>query len=83
MDGSTHYIVLKLRVKQVTHESKIIMTTARDHKNLCILLENSAGESTAGVTYLSMRTHPKSCHISPLKVSATLLNGLRKGTVGA
>ena len=33
------------------------------------------GESFAGVTYLSMRTHPKSCHIFPLKVETTLLSG--------
>ena len=59
------------------------MTAARDRKNLRILPENSAGESTAGVTYLSMRIHPKSCRIFPLKVSATLLNGSRKGAVGA
>ena len=62
---------------------KDIMTADRDCKNLHILPENSVGESTAGVTYLSMRIHPKSCHIFPLKVSATLLNGSRKGTVGA
>ena len=30
------------------------------------------GESAAGVTYLSMRIHPKSCCIFPLKVAATL-----------
>ena len=59
------------------------MTTARDHENLHILPENSAGESTAGVTYLSMRLHPKNCCIFPLKVSATLLNGSRKDAVGA
>ena len=59
------------------------MTAARDRKNLCILLENSAGESAAGVTYLSMRIHLKNCCIFPLKVSATLLNGSRKGAVGA
>ena len=62
---------------------KDIMTAARDHKNLHILPENSAGESAAGVTYLSMRIHLKSCSIFPLKVSATLLNGSRKGAVGA
>ena len=62
---------------------KDIMTTARDRKNLRILPEKSAGESAAGVTYLSMRIHPKSCCIFPLKVSATLLNGSRKGAVGA
>ena len=62
---------------------KDIMTAASDRKNLRILLENAAGESTAGVTYLSMRIHLKSCRIFPLKVSATLLNGSRKGAVGA
>ena len=62
---------------------KDIMAVARDRKNLCILPENSAGESAAGITYLSMRIHPKSCRIFPLKVSATLLNGSRKGAVGA
>ena len=59
------------------------MTAARGHKNLCILPENSAGESIAGVTYLSMRKHPRICCIFPLKVSATLLSGSGKGAVGA
>ena len=54
---------------------KDIMTAARDRKKLRILPENLAGESTAGVTYLSTRIHPKSSCIFPLKVSATLLNG--------
>ena len=49
------------------------MTGARDCKNLRILPENSAGESAAGVTYLSMRVHPKSCRIFPLKISSTLM----------
>ena len=40
------------------------------------------GQSTDGVTYLSIKIHPKSC-IFPLKVATTLLNGLRKGAVGA
>ena len=40
------------------------------------------GESTAGVTYLSMRMHPKSCCIFVLKVVATVLTGSRKGAVG-
>ena len=31
--------------------------------------------------YLSMRMHPKSCPIFPLKVVATLLSRSRKGTV--
>ena len=62
---------------------KDIMTAARDCKNLCILLEHLAVESATGVTYLSMRIQPKSCHIFPLKVSATLRNGSRKGAVAA
>ena len=62
---------------------KDVMTAARDHKNLRILLENSARGSAAGVRYLSIRIHPKSCHIFLLKVSATLLNGSRKDAVGA
>ena len=35
------------------------------------------GDGAAAVTYLSMRIHPKSCHIFPLKVAATLLNSSR------
>ena len=60
-----------------------IMAAARDHKNLRVLQENSAGESTTGVTCLSMRIRPKSYRIFSLKVSATLLNGSRKGAGGA
>ena len=41
------------------------------------------GEIIVGVTYLSMRINPRSCHIFPLKVAATLLSGSRKGAVGA
>ena len=63
--------------------AKDIRTAARDHKNLCILPENLAGESAAGVRYLSMRIHLKSYRIFPFKVSATLLNGSSKDTVGA
>ena len=59
------------------------MTAARDRKNLRILPENSTGERVPGVKYLSMRIHPKNCHIFPLKVSATLLNGSKKGAIGA
>ena len=40
-------------------------------------------ESAAGVTYLSMKTSPKSRRIFPQKVAATLLSGSGKGTVGA
>ena len=62
--------------------------SARDIKNLCILSENSAEDlgprrEYCLVTYLSVRMHPKSCHISPLKVETTLLGGSRKGTFGA
>ena len=39
-------------------------------------------ESTAGITHLSMRMHPKNCRIFPLKVATTLLSGSRKGTTG-
>ena len=35
-------------------------------------------ESVAGVTYLSMRMHPKNCRIFPLKVATTLLSGSRR-----
>ena len=52
----------------------------------CLEIQQSAsgiGESVAGVTYLSMRIHPKSCCIFPLKVAATLLSGSRKGGIGA
>ena len=59
------------------------MTAVSDRKNLCILPENSAEETAAGVTYLSTRIHPKNCHIFPLNVFATLLNGSRKSAVGA
>ena len=62
---------------------KDIITAARDRKNLHILPENSAEESAAGVTYLSIRIHLNNCCIFLLKVSATLLNGSRKSTVGA
>ena len=38
------------------------------------------GQSTARVTYLSVRIHPKSICIFLLKVAVTLLSGSRKGT---
>ena len=44
---------------------------------------SSPGDSTTEVVYLSMKIHPKSCSIFPLKVAATLLSGSRKGKVGA
>ena len=33
--------------------------------------------------HISMRIHPRSCHIFPQKVATTLHSGSRKGTVGA
>ena len=36
------------------------------------------GESAAGVRYLYMTIHPKSCQIFPLKVAATLLSVQRR-----
>ena len=53
-------------------------------KILCILAEiqqRALGpeEGAAGVTYLSMKIHPK-C-IFPLKFAATLLSGSREGAV--
>ena len=40
------------------------------------------GKTAAGVTYPSMRIHPKSCCIFPLKITATLLSGSTKGAIG-
>ena len=87
--------MLMLRVKQVTYEKKIYRQqkktkakreSARDLKNLCILPENSAEDLRSRrallVSHLSMRMHPKNCHIFPLKVATTLLSGSRKGTTG-
>ena len=41
------------------------------------------GKSAAGVIYLSIRIHPNSCNIFPLKAAGTLLSGSRKGAIGA
>ena len=41
------------------------------------------GESAAKARYLSLRIHPKSCCIFPLKITATYLSGSGKDTVGA
>ena len=41
------------------------------------------GKSAAGITYLSLRIHSKSCYMFPLKVATTLLSGSGKGAVGA
>ena len=84
--------MLKLRVKQVPYESKIAKAkaerkSARSLKNLRILSENSAEglgsrrERCWGYVS-SMRIHPKSCRIFPLKVPATLLSVSRKDSVG-
>ena len=40
-------------------------------------------DSAAEVMYLSMRIHPKSYCIFPLKVAAALFSGSRKAAVGA
>ena len=40
-------------------------------------------ERAAGVTYLSMRVHPKSRHIFPPRVTTALLSVSRKGTIRA
>ena len=42
-----------------------------------------SGESAAGATYLSLRIHPKSLYLSPLKVATTLLSGSGKCAAGA
>ena len=42
-----------------------------------------SGESTTGVTYISMGIHRKRCPIFPLNVATTLLSGSRKDGVGA
>ena len=41
------------------------------------------GLSTAGVTYLSLRTHWKRYYIFCLKVARSFFSGSGKGTVGA
>ena len=81
MEVHTYSVKAKSQAGNIWLED--IMAADRDHKNLRILQENLAGESTAGVACLSMRIHPKSYRIFPLKVSATLLNDSRKGAVGA
>ena len=78
-----HIHTVKAKSQGGSIRVKDIMIAARGHKNLRILPENSVGESTTVVTYLSMRIHPKSCCIFPLKVSATVLNDSRKDAVGA
>ena len=95
MNGSTH-IVLKLRVQQGMSERYIDNTKRPKPQDTQIgILKvyafyqkiqqrgSDPGHSADGVTYLSIKIHPKSCCIFPLKVAATLLNGLRKGAVGA
>ena len=46
---------------------KDIMTAARDGKNLCILPENSAGESAAGVNIYE-NTPEKLSHLPPKNI---------------
>ena len=80
--------MLRLRVKQVTYESKIKWQQLRIVKiyPFSWKIQQKAlgpGESTAGVTYLPMKILPKHCYIFLLKVAATLRSGSRKGAVGA
>ena len=94
----TTYILLKLRVNQVTYESKYNDNTKspKPKENHLRILEissrelmRSVGNSAEGLGYV--REHcvsifentTKSCRISPLKVAATLLSGSGKGAVGA
>ena len=61
-----HVYSVKAKSQAGNIRVKDIITAARDCKKLHILPETSAGESTAGVTYLSMRIHLKSCCIFPI-----------------
>ena len=74
------YILLRLRVKQVTtqkeeSQKKISWAFQRSQlENLGILLEIQQkalgpGANNAGITYTSMGIHPKSCCIFPLKIN--------------
>ena len=47
---------------------KDIMTVVRDRKNLCILLENSAGESIAGVISIYENTPENFPHHRPKSI---------------
>ena len=67
-----------------TQKAKAERKSARGLKNyaFCQKIQQRAsgpGESAAGVTYVSIRIHPKSCRIFPQKVTAaaTLLSGSR------
>ena len=46
-------------------------------------LVQELGIGVIGAAYRSIKIHQKSCHIFPQKVAATLVNGSRKGAVGA
>ena len=70
-------------------QKKISQGSQKSHLwNVHIILEiqqraSGPRQSTAGVSYLSLRIHSKSCCICPLKVVATLLSGSGKGAVRA
>ena len=69
-----------------TQKGQVERKSARDIKKFRILPKNSAeglGREHCLVTYLSMRIHPKSCCIFPLKVETTLIGGSRNGLIGA
>ena len=69
--------------KKTTQKAKAERKSASGLKNyaFCQKFQQRAsgpGESACGVTYLSIRIHPKSCRIFPQKVAAaTLLSGSR------
>ena len=88
--------MLKLRVKQVTYESKIWQKKAKvtrystsDLKTLHILPENAAGalrsrrECCRGYVSVYENTPEKLPQSFPLKFGTTLRNGSKKGAVGA
>ena len=90
------YTVIKLRVNQVTHESKfhhdIIKRPKLKEDQLGILKihafcwkiqQRALGpeQSTAGVMYLSLRIHSKRDCIFPKKVARTFLSDSRKSWI--
>ena len=84
VNGSTHMQESNSQAGSIW--VKDIMTTQREQRPFCWKIQRRAsgpGKSTAGDMYVSMRIHPKSCCIFPLKVATALLIGSRKDTVRA
>ena len=71
------------RPKPKENQPGILGISSREFMHSAGNLAEDLGFSTARFTYLSLRIHPKSYCIFPLKVAATLLSGSGKGTVGA